>query len=165
MKRFCMIEITMILASFLALVKGYVLLANILMAALVYLTFLLNRNVRKVNVVLGTAVLFLIMHALGTYGDLYYVYDGLDGVLLALSLHLALMYEYLNHAHNIFEAFKPFLLYFIFTFTMLLCAILVRDNPYFAMAYPKGVVSLLVLIMLMCMPYLMTMACSFLKHN
>lgn len=165
MKRFCMIEITMILASFLALVKGYAILANVIMAALVYLTMLLNHNVRKVNVIIGTAALFLIMRAFGTYGDLYYIYDGLDGVLLTLSLHLALMYEYLNHVHNIFEAFKPFLLYFIFTFMMLLCAILVRDNPYFALVYPKGVVSLLVLIMLMCMPYLMTMACSFLKHN
>lgn len=165
MKRFCMIEIMMILGSFLALIKHLPILANVIMFSSIGLILLLNQKIHKCRVVLGGVGLFLLMHMLAEYGDLYALYDGLNGVLVFLSIHLNLMYEYLENKHNISEAFQPFLIFIIFTFIMLLTAILLKDNAMLMLAYPSGTLSILILIMLMCMPYLMTFACSFLMHN
>lgn len=165
MKRFCMIEIMMILGSFLALIKHLPILANVIMVSSIGLILLLNQKIHKCRVVLGGVGLFLLMHMLAEYGDLYALYDGLNGVLVFLSIHLNLMYEYLENKHNISEAFQPFLIFIIFTFIMLLTAILLKDNAMLMLAYPSGTLSILILIMLMCMPYLMTFACSFLMHN
>ena len=165
MKRFCMIEIIMILGSFLALIKYLPILANLIMFSSIGLILLLNQKIHNGRVAAGSIILFLLMHALAAYGDLYELYSGLNGVLAFLSIHLNLMYEYLENKHNISEAFQPFLIFIIFTFIMLLSAILLKDNAMFMLVYPSGTLSILILIMLMCMPYLMTFAWSFLMHD
>ena len=151
--------------SFLLIINHLPILANALMFGSIIFIYLLNKNIKPFYVLTRCVVLFGFMQIISNFGQLNILYAGLTPMLILLSLNLVLVYDYLNLFNDINGAFKPFLIFFTFTSVMLITAVLAKDIKLFNLVYPKGITSILTLIILMCMPYLLTMTFTFLAHD
>lgn len=151
--------------SFLLIINHLPILANAIIFGSIVFIYSLNKNIKWLQVLIRSFILFGFMQVLSIYGQLNMLYKGLTPMLLLLSLNLVLVYDYLNLFNNIDGALKPFLIFLTFASVMLITAILVKDVKLFNLVYPKGITSILTLIILMCMPYLLTMTFTFLAHD
>ena len=96
MKRFCWIEIALILASFLALINYYDYLSIAVMFLSIVFLLIVNRDFLLSRTIFVALVLDLAMYYLALYGGLFIVYPILKVLLALLSVHLALFSELLN---------------------------------------------------------------------
>ena len=156
MKRFCWIEIALILASFLALINYYDYLSIAMMFLSIVFLLIVNRDFLLSRTIFVALVLDLAMYYLALYGGLFIVYPILKVLLALLSVHLALFSELLNIKTLSKNVLEPFSCYMVFAFIFMAFVIFFKDSTIFANIYPYGTLSLLTLVMLIFMPYLTT---------
>lgn len=156
MKRFCWIEIALILASFTALINYYDYLSIALMILSIIFLLIVNKRILLSRIIFIALLLDIIMYYLALYGGLFVVYPILKVLIALLSVHLALFSELLNIKALSKYVIEPFGCYMVIAFIFMAFIIFFKDSTIFANTYPYGTLSLLTLVMIIFMPYLTT---------
>ena len=155
----------MMLMSFCALVKGYAVAANLVLAFSIYLLYIVRKHINLKRMLTIAFVLFAFMHLISMNTGLYEWYQGTRMLVVLLSIHLALYNEYLASSKSIEAAGTAYLFYLLSALFFGFMLYMVKDVIYLICFIPKGFMSLAALVSIIFIPYLVMMTLSFIVHE
>ncbi len=158
MKRSYWLELNTILLAFALLLMGLWFIATIVLVGMTVLLMLIVKRVSIGRLCFMAVMSFLVIFLLADSGDLFLAYEGLEFVIVALSINTAVFYEVLRD--NVKVILKPYLFAFLALLIFTTFALVNHDNITITSAYPLGIFSLLSLIDIIFMPYLVCMTLS-----
>ena len=165
MKRLCLLDLLVIMSSFLALLNHHSFLAMMIMLAGVISIYSLLKDTTYAVFTLVFTISLLMISLLGIMGDLDKLYQGFGIYAILFSFNLGLLCEYLYHRVSLASLIKPFFSFVISAVIILLVILLSNNYINYDLIYPEGIFTLLAIVLILFAPYLLSTSLLFIFHE
>ena len=165
MKRLCLLDLLVIMSSFLALLNHHSFLAMMIMLAGVISIYILLKDTTYTVFTLVFTISLLMISLLGIMGDLDKLYQGFAVYAILFSFNLGLLCEYLYHRASLASLIKPFFSFVISAVIILLVILLSNNYINYDLIYPEGIFTLLAIVLMIFAPYLLSTSLLFIFHE